>query len=194
MISAPMEEDRIKWNRRYTEEEWYLGQKPSRYLVEHMDFIMEFCPGRKALDIACGEGRNSVFLARNGFSVTGVDISETGLAKARQWARLEELSIDFVHADLASYPLEGTYDLIINFNFLLRELIPSMVAALSAGGLLVFDTILDTPALPGVHKKEYLLQPGELHELFAAYAGTVHFPEERPEEVSPTAKLIFRKY
>lgn len=188
-----MDDDRTKWNRRYAGEEWFLGRNPSSYLVEQMDLISRLCRGRDALDIACGEGRNSIFLARHGFRVTGIDISETGLDKARRWAEQEGVPVDFMAADLESFFPDRSYDLIINFNFLLRGLIPRLVAALSPGGVLVFDTILDTPALPGEHNKAFLLQPGELPRLFADYPGSIHAYRELPEDVSPTAKLIFHK-
>lgn len=188
-----MDDDRIKWNRRYAGEEWFLGRNASSYLVEQIDFITRICPGREALDIACGEGRNSIFLARRGFHVTGIDISDTGLVKARRWAEEERVQVDFVAADLERFVPERTYDLIINFNFLLRQLIPRLVEALSPGGVLVFDTILDTPALPGEHNREFLLQSGELPALFRSYPGSIHACRELPDEVSPTAKLIFHK-
>ena len=188
-----MEQDRDKWNARYAAGSLFLGPHPSSFLAERIDWVESLAPGRKALDIACGEGRNSIFLARRGFAVTGIDISEEGLAKAARWATEEGLEIAFLRADLEGYRFTGSYDLILNFNFLLRDLIPKMVAALSPGGVILFDTILDSPALPGVHRKEFLLQPGELAAMFAHFPGTVLHYEERPRDVSPTAKLIFRK-
>jgi tellurite methyltransferase len=188
-----MEDDRNKWNDRYTGEGFVLGLHPSRYLMENLAFITSLCPGRKALDIACGEGRNSIFLARHGFAVTGFDISEEGLAKGARWAADEALAIEFRCVDLETYEFAGNWDLIINFNFLLRDLIPKMVAALNPGGVIVFDTLLDSPIAPVPHKKEYLLQPGELSRIFQGFAGEILRYEERPLDASSTAKLIFRK-
>jgi tellurite methyltransferase len=188
-----VEQDRDKWNARYAAGSLFLGPHPSSFLAERIDLIESLVPGRKALDIACGEGRNSIFLARRGFTVTGIDISEEGLTKAARWATGEGLEIAFLRANLEGYLFTERYDLILNFNFLLRDLIPGTVAALSPGGVLLFDTILDSPALPGVHRKEFLLQPGELPAIFAQFPGTVLHYEERPLDVSPTAKLIFRK-
>ncbi|RQW76801.1 MAG: class I SAM-dependent methyltransferase, partial [Geobacter sp.] len=131
--------------------------------------------------------------ARHDFAVTGLDISEKGLEKARQWAEREGLAIDLQHADLENYDFSGTFDLIITFNFLLRDLIPKMVAALKPGGVIVFDTILAAPNAPLPHKKEYLLQPGELSRIFRGFAGEILRYEERPLDASPTAKLIFKK-
>lgn len=187
-----MGEERERWDQRYLSEECLLGERPSRLLAEWIDELKRLCPGRRALDIACGEGRNSIFLARHGFAITGLDISPVGLDKARRWARQEGLTVDFRLVDLEGYRISETYDLIINFNFLLRDLIPREVAALAPGGMLVFDTILESPTAPVPHKKEYLLQPGELERLFAPFPGTILYSAEFPGDATPTAKLIFR--
>jgi tellurite methyltransferase len=81
-----MTDDRDKWNDRYAGAGFYLGPDPSRFLAENIALIKDLAPGKKALDIACGEGRNSIFLARHGFAVTGLYISEEGLTKAENWA------------------------------------------------------------------------------------------------------------
>jgi 2-polyprenyl-3-methyl-5-hydroxy-6-metoxy-1,4-benzoquinol methylase len=188
-----MTDDRAKWNERYAGAGLYLGRDPSRFLAENIGLIKGLAPGKKALDIACGEGRNSIFLARNGFLVTGMDISEEGLAKAEQWTKAEGLVVTFRCIDLENFVFSETFDLIINFNFLLRGLIPMMVDALYPGGVIVFDTILDSSTLEGFHNRGYLLRPGELREIFAPFPGEVLLYEELPFGPSPTARLIFHK-
>jgi 2-polyprenyl-3-methyl-5-hydroxy-6-metoxy-1,4-benzoquinol methylase len=186
-----MTDDRVKWNKRYGGDGLYLGRDPSRFLAENIPLIKDLAPGKKALDIACGEGRNSIFLARNGFDVAGMDISEEGLVKAEQWAKAEGLAVAFRCIDLETFAFNESYDLIINFNFLLRSLVPIMVQALNPGGVIVFDTILDSPSLEGFHNREYLLQPGELREIFSPFSGEILLYEELPFGPSPTARLIF---
>jgi len=188
-----MEQDRSKWNGRYAGDGFFLGPHPSPFLAEQIDWIEAHVPGRKAFDTACGEGRNSIFLARRGFAVTGVDISEEGLAKAARWATKEGVEIAFRQADLEEYEFTESYDLILNFNFLLRNLIPKMVAALTPGGVIVFDTIHDSPHLVGHHNKAFLLRPGELEALFARLPGRIILSEEFSEGPAPTARLIFQK-
>lgn len=187
-----MNDDRIRWDQRYRGEELLLGTEPSRFLAERIEEVKKLCLGRKALDIACGEGRNSVFLARHGFSVTGLDISPVGLAKARRWAAREGLHCDFRLVNLETYRIAEAYDLIVNFNFLLRDLIPQEVAALNQGGVILFDTILESLTAPVPHRKDFLLQPGELARLFASYPGTILFCGEYPDSATPTAKLIYQ--
>jgi 2-polyprenyl-3-methyl-5-hydroxy-6-metoxy-1,4-benzoquinol methylase len=188
-----MTDYREKWNRRYRGEGFYLGPDPSPFLADNMQMVLTLAPGRKALDIACGEGRNSVFLARQGFSVTGLDISEEGLAKGEAWAKSEGLEIGFFCVDLESYEFTERYDLIINFNFLLRDLVPKMMEALNPGGLLFFDSILNAPSLEGIHNRAFLLEPGELRRKFESLSGEIIRYEEMTSGPMPTARLIFRK-
>ncbi len=187
-----MEADRIKWNRRFEVQESYLGECPSPFLVQEMERIKILSPGSDALDIACGEGRNSVYLAQHGFNVVGLDISDIGLTKGRKRALAEGVEVNFRRVDLDDCIIEGAFDLILNFNFLLRNLIPAEVASLKPGGLLLFDTLMASEQLQS-HNPEYLLQPGELRRTFAAFDGDILYSEESCGDETPTARLIFRK-
>jgi tellurite methyltransferase len=188
-----MTDDRGKWNERYAVPGLYLGPGPSCFLAENIALIKDLAPGKNALDIACGEGRNSLFLARHGFAVTGLDISEEGLNKAERWAEAEDLDVHFYCVDMETYGFSDTWDLIINFNFLLRDLIPKMVDALNPGGVIVFDTILDIPSLEGRHNRAFLLERGELRSIFAGFPGEIILCEELSLGPMPTSRLIFRK-
>jgi 2-polyprenyl-3-methyl-5-hydroxy-6-metoxy-1,4-benzoquinol methylase len=158
-----------------------------------MELLTALSPGKMALDIACGEGRNSIFLAHGGFLVTAVDISDRGIEKGRRRMVSEGVTIDFRVVDLEGYEIAERYDLIVNINFLQRDLIPKYVAALNHGGVLLFETILDGPKLPGVHTKNYLLQPGELYRLFSNEAGMILEYAESLDAETPTARILFQK-
>jgi tellurite methyltransferase len=188
-----MEEDRIKWDARYGSPEYLFSFAPSRFLSQSLERISALTPGRRALDIACGEGRNGIYLAQNGFQVTAVDISQQGLAKGRRRAAELGLPVTFVQADLDSYRLQGPYDLIINFNFLLRPLIPAMVDALAPGGVILMETIMNTPSLQGMHTKSFLLHQGELAKLFSGRDGEVLLVEEEATGETPVARVLFQK-
>lgn len=188
-----METDRIKWNQRFESEEDFLGRRPSPLLSREIKRIQRLAPGRRALDLACGEGRNSIFLAQHGFLVTGLDISDVGLAKAARRADEAGVIVDFQQVDLDGYRFTEQFDLIINFNFLLRELIPEAVRALSPGGLLIIDTIMESPQLLASHNPAYLLQRGELQRICEGLEGEIVLSEEVPEGETPTARVLFRK-
>lgn len=188
-----MEADRIKWNSRFAVADLILGRQPSPFLVREIDTIKRLLSGRQALDIACGEGRNSVFLASHGFAVTGIDIAETGLAKAAERAAGAGVTVTLLHEDLDSYRFSGSFDLIVNCNFLQRRLIPAAMEVLAPGGIFLFDTLLAPAILPPSSPADFYLQPGELRRLFAPFAGEILCDEEPvPGEVQ-TARLMFRK-
>lgn len=188
-----MDADRIKWDKRYGGEEYKFSFTPSKFLARSMEQVCSLVMGRRALDIACGEGRNAIFLAQNGFRVSAIDISERGLERGRRRAAQVGVQVDFVQADLEGYRLQEVYDLIIDFNFLLRPMIPSMIECLAPGGAILMETILSDPTLQGEHSKEYLLQPGELERLFSGPKGTIVLLEEDRSHGTPVARVLFRK-
>jgi len=101
--------DRHAWDERYSTEDLLWGVEPNRFLVEETGGL---APGR-ALDLATGHGRNAVWLAEQGWSVTGVDFSEVGLAKAGDLAGAPRRRRGWVAADLNAYePEDGAYDLV----------------------------------------------------------------------------------
>jgi 2-polyprenyl-3-methyl-5-hydroxy-6-metoxy-1,4-benzoquinol methylase len=178
---------------RFESEETYLGRKPSTFLLREIETLQRLSPGNRALDIACGEGRNSIYLAQHGFLVTALDISDIGIVKAFQRAEEERVQIDFQRVDLDEYKFTDQFDLIIIFNFLQRELIPKASQALSPGGLLIIDTILESPELLALHNPAYLLRRGELRSLCERLPGEVLINEELNEGEMPTARIMFRK-
>lgn len=188
-----MEADRIKWNERFASQDSYLGNNPSPFLAREIERIKTLVSGFSALDIACGEGRNSLFLARHGFNVVGLDISDVGLAKGRCKAQTMGAQIDYRLVDLDDYIWKEKFDVILNFNFLLRDLIPHEVASLNPGGVLLFDTIMASGQPKQSSNPDFLLRPGELSKLFASYDGDILYSEERPSGDMPTAGLLFRK-
>lgn len=99
------------WDERYNTEEYAYGTKPNEFLETHFRCI----PKGRVLSLAEGEGRNAVFLAQQGYSVTAVDSSLVGLHKARKLAEKNNVSIELIHADLADYDLgKNKWDAIIS--------------------------------------------------------------------------------
>jgi SAM-dependent methyltransferase len=111
--------DATDWDRRYAGDTLLWSAEPNRFLVAETS---ELPPGR-ALDLACGEGRNAVWLAERGFRVTGVDFSAVGIEKARGLAAERGVSCDWIVSDLLDYRPDATaYDLVILFYLQVSEL------------------------------------------------------------------------
>jgi len=144
---------------------------PSSFLEEVFRSKSWLIQPGKALDIATGKGRNAVFLAEHGFKVDAMDISAVALEEARKTAQAKKLNINFIVADLDHAELpEAAYDLIVNFNFLERALIPKIKSALKPGGHIFFETFLiDQKELGHPRNPAYLLGHNELLELFSDF-------------------------
>ncbi len=100
------------WDERYSGRELLWSSEPNRFLVAETAGL---APAR-ALDLACGEGRNAVWLAERGWQVTGVDFSKVGLDKARALAQARGVRAEWVAADLLEYrPEPAAFDLVIVF-------------------------------------------------------------------------------
>lgn len=171
-----MKSDQKRWDERFGKKEFALGKEPNPFLKKHIRLL----PKGKALDIATGEGRNAVFLAQNGFEVDAVDISEKGLKKAQKFAGEKGVDINTFLVDLDQYQIEKErYDLIVNFYFLKRRLIPRMKKGLKKGGKVIFETyLLEHRKLGtgGPKQTKFFLKPNELLRLFKDF-GTLFYRE-----------------
>lgn len=129
------------WDERYSSQEYAYGTAPNEFLVEKVSCI----PKGKVLSLAEGEGRNAVFLAKQGYTVTAVDASLVGLNKARKLAEENDVVVEFIHADLADYDLgENNWDGIISIFFplpssLRKELYKKVIAALKQNGVFLLE-------------------------------------------------------
>ncbi len=124
-------------------------------------------PVGRALDIACGSGAVSLFLAARGYTVDAVDISDVALAAfAAQHPAIQGICADLDTFDLAV----GRYCLITNIRYLNRPLLPQIIKALLPGGMLMFETFLKSREKERDRgfKREYLLDEQELPGVFAS--------------------------
>ncbi len=164
------------WNERYRSRE-EIDLTPARLLV---DAASKLSPGR-ALDLACGAGRNALWLARQGWSVTAVD----GAAEAIRLVREHDTGIDTRVLDLESdapLPFEdGSFDLVVILYFLYRPLFAEAQRVLRPGGIVV------TAIRTGGINPRFCLSLAELRAEFSAcevlYAAD-----------GDTAELVARKF
>ena len=100
------------WNERFDKAEFIFGKEPNEYLVEQTQKYLK--PKDKVLCIADGEGRNGVWLAKQGIQVIGFDASDIALSKAKQFAKENQVEVEYSFSDTDSFDWqENTYDAVI---------------------------------------------------------------------------------
>lgn len=155
--------------------EKHASQEPSILLTDHLD---RFQKG-KALEVACGLGRNALYLASRGFEVLGLDRDPEAISFCNAEAARRSLSFTARAVDLeqpSPIPDEG-YTLVACFYYLDRNLIPEMKRAVRPGGHLVYETFLidqhERFGKPG--RKEFCWGHNELLRLFLDFRILFYF-------------------
>ena len=158
--------DKERWNLKYEGTTYIYGKEPTAFLNEKLSLLKK----GKALVLAMGEGRNAVYLAENGFDVTGVDISAVGIEKCERLAEERGVVVNSVVANLTDYDMgREQYDLITNFYFFDKSILPGVIDSLKPGGIFIFETYSrDHPKHSkfGPKNPDYLVKPNELLEIF----------------------------
>lgn len=162
----------------YAGEEYYWGVEPNKLCYE----IMQRKPPTKLykiLDIGCGEGKDAVFLARNGYDVTAFDISDTGIQKAKALAEIHGVKVDFYKADIKDFRIDAEYDIIFSSGVLhyiplnLRQsIIDNLKAHTKIGGLNIINVFVSKPFIspaPDMEKEELQVDIWKSGELFTYY-------------------------
>lgn len=172
-----------------------LNREPNRWLVSAVQDVQ---PGR-ALDVGVGQGRNAVFLAKQGWAVTGIDIAGEGMRLAREQAAAAGVKIDTVYASDADYDFgREQWDLVAFVYMPVRGFPNKVYEALRPGGLIVAEAFGDAgdPARAG---QGVYYGPGEMKRLFES-AGFEIVRYEEPTDVAdyglqrvPLVRLVARK-
>ena len=155
-----------RWNERYSRGFEPFAGEPAQWLAAHEALLSG---AGRALDVACGSGRNAAYLARGGYDVDAIDVSDVAIGALRDAARECDLAITAWVVDLEREPLPpGPYDVIVTMNFLQRDLFGAMRAALAPGGLLFYETLgrSHVEELGHSFNPDYLLDRGELLRAF----------------------------
>jgi SAM-dependent methyltransferase len=188
--------ERERWDKRYAAGAYATRHHPTQLVV---DWLHIAPPGR-ALDVACGAGRNAVYLAKQGFQTDAVDISSVALERARNTATQAALDIHWIQADLAADPLAGysQYAAIIHVRYVNMALYRRYLDILAPGGILISEQHLQCadssvigPKNPSFRVTSDVLQEsvGALEIIFYQ-EGIVEDPDGRH---SALAQIVARK-
>jgi tellurite methyltransferase len=196
------EAERAVWNRKYSEGS-HGPLEPEPFLVNALAKFLATKPPGSALDVAGGAGRNALWLAQRGWRVKLIDVSDVGVALARENAArmlpsqpdatpplfLAEVMDLNVTPDLG----DEQYDLVIVFRYLQRELFPALIRALRPNGFLIYQTYTTAQEKcgNGPTNPKYLLQPGELLQAFSSMR-VLHYEENTAGKA--VAELVAQKH
>ena len=154
--------DQIKWDKKYNETPKLLEKRDVGIKLKE---VVSYAKKGLALDVACGAGKNSIYLAQNGFEVESYDISKVALATLTEQ---NYKNITTFCQDLDGFiPINNRYDFIVMTNFLDRELISNLIRGLKTNGVLFIETYMHHE----LNEKKssnpaYLLSEGELKTFF----------------------------
>jgi tellurite methyltransferase len=163
---------RERWNDRYAGDGFEpFPDAAAEWLLEHRELLAQRLGGApRALDVACGDGRNARWLAELGFEVEAIDVSDVAVealrgAAAERGLKVEARTVDLEHDDLPA----DAFDVVVCMNYLQRDLFGALAGALRAGGLLVYETfsVAHIEELGRKFNPAYVLGRNELLHAFA---------------------------
>ena len=160
--------DKERWDEKY--QNYQMPDEPIKLVGDYASLAT----GEQALDIACGMGRHSKYLASKGFEVDALDISSVAIEHLQKIPNINAMEVDF---DTYTLPKEK-YDLIVCTYFLERRLFPQMIDALKPNGIILLETFLhhsENERIPS--NPDFLLNKGELEAIFDDKCELLHIPE-----------------
>jgi len=173
-----------RWEKRHREASSQPVPDPTSFLLESFPLLPAPGPRSRALDLACGAGHNSVWLAERGWSVVAVDYAPAALARAAAHAAGRRISaasgtfrnlptrlsgVFLVEADLESLALPvAAFDLVLCFQYLDRAAFPRIERAIAPGGFLLYESFTEAQRAfdKGPRSPQHLLAAGELRTAF----------------------------
>lgn len=176
LLGYAAEQRRITYyEERYRTDEYYWGIKPSDMCFE----VMKLKPPVKplsVLDIGCGEGKDAVFFARNGYNVTAFDITESGLEKAKRLADGCGVNVNLFRANVLDFRLDNDFDIIfcsgvLNYvpEKLRAEITDNYKAHTADGGINAMNVFVQKPFIETAPDKESSSTIWLSGELFSYY-------------------------
>ena len=164
-----------QYDEKYAQASYYWGVKPSHTCFE---VLKRMPPDRRIrlLDIGCGEGRNAVFFARNGYDVTAFDLSPMGVEKTRRLAEQAGVKVELFEANIVEFRLKEPFDVLFATGVLhylpqeLRaEVLENYKAFTNPGGLNAFSVFVAKPFIGKAPNGEASAQKWISGELFTHY-------------------------
>ncbi len=159
------------YDKRYNADDYYWGLVPNQLCYKIMQLRPPIEP-LKVLDIGCGEGKDAVFFARNGYIVTAFDLSETGIEKGKKLAEKCNTYVDFFKADLSDFRLTENYDIVFCsgvFHLIKPEsrdkIITNLKEYTNKGGIHAINVFVDKPFVevpPDKEDNRFRWRSGEL--------------------------------
>ncbi len=185
--------DKQKWDAKYIKKsQLLLPRDASINLVNHLDK----CVGKRALDLACGAGRNTIYLAKHGFKVDALDIAQIALDALHVELKSQNLShlvnTKLIDLDKFSEP-KNSYDLVLMCNFLDRELIQKAQFSLAKDGVFIVETyMVDEKNEKENSDRNNLLEKNELKDIFTDDYEILFYDEydNEPHEIYQMKKQV----
>ena len=180
-----MDHFRTQYEKLYEGEVYYWGTEPADFL---RDLIRIKPPrfGMKILDIGCGEGKDAVWMAQQGYWVTAFDLTESGIRKTKQLAAARGVRINAYTADINDFETDERFDIIYSsgtVQYLAEENIPGFFEKVrritNPGGLNYFNVFVEKPFLelpPDWDREEKMWKTGELFSRYADWK--IHMIDE----------------
>ena len=180
------------WEEMYRSGERGNEDAPTILLVEAVEKI---APGT-AIDLACGAGRNAIYLAERGWTVTAVDGSERAIELLEERVAARGLRVHTRVSDLTSPDFTmppNTFDLVLIAYYLQRDLFAKAKAAVRPGGAVI--AIVHTPE-PGKPWSEKRAAPGELRTFFEGWDILWEYegPSRDPAHKRPVAEIVAQRF
>jgi tellurite methyltransferase len=172
--------DQMRWNNKYNERLQDLKMPQPNPRLQKM---IHYLTGGKALDLACGLGANTMFLAHLNYFVESIDISDVAINYLQEQAVKNNLHINARVADLSNKMIgeDGTFDLIVITYYLDRALFPAVKELIKDQGYFFMETFYQSPKTIGQSvSNKYKLQPKELLREFADWK-VIYFEEHEEE-------------
>jgi SAM-dependent methyltransferase len=181
---------RDAWNERYAAQELIWSAEPNRLFAEQVQSLKS----GTALDVACGEGRNALWLAEQGWMVTAIDFSDVAIDKARRIAEERGISVNWIADDVSEHPLaKRAFDLVsvlyLHTNSAERaRWLPRVIDAVAPGGTFLYighDPSNIEHGVGGPQKPELLPGADDLRQRLDDFEIVAAEVVERPVDADP---------